>query len=158
MQTHKIQQIVPGYAVSEVQLVYKNRVPYTTRPTIKSSKDAYPLFLGTWDSNKIDLQEQFKVLFLNRCNQALAIAEISCGGITGTVVDTRLILSTALKLHATVLVLCHNHPSGNLSPSVQDEKLTETIKNAAVLLDIRILDHLILSSEGYYSFADEGKL
>lgn len=158
MQIQKVEAIAKDYLVSEVELVYKNRVPYASRPEIKSSKDSYQLFLHYWDANKIDLQEQFKVLFLNRSNHALAIAEISCGGITGTVVDIRLILSTALKLHATVLTLCHNHPSGNLSPSIQDEKITEQIKTAAALLDIRLLDHLILSSDGYYSFADEGKI
>lgn len=158
MQTKKLEATAKEYTVSEVELVYKNRVPYADRPEIKSSRDSYQLFLSAWDQNKIDLQEQFKVLFLNRSNQALAISEISCGGITGTVVDIRLILSTALKLHATVMILCHNHPSGKLSPSIQDEKITEQIKNASALLDIRLLDHLILSSEGYFSFADEGKL
>ena len=83
---------------------------------------------------------------------------VSQGGMTGTVADTRIILKKALEAKATSIVLCHNHPSGNLMPSKADEDLTNKIKQAALLLDIKVLDHLIVSEEGYYSFADEGNL
>ncbi|MBY0482605.1 MAG: JAB domain-containing protein, partial [Chitinophagaceae bacterium] len=102
--------------------------------------------------------EQFKVLYLNRGNKVLAIIEISSGGISGTVADPRLIFAAALKLNASSLILCHNHPSGNLSPSEADKILTEKISRAGKLLDVQVIDHIILSSEGYFSFIDQGLL
>src|SRR5690606_31416755 len=100
----------------------------------------------------------FVVVFLNRANKIMGTEIISQGGITGTVVDTRIIMKRALEERATSLVICHNHPSGNLMPSKADTLLTEKIKQAACLLDIILLDHLIVSEEGYYSFADDGML
>ena len=84
--------------------------------------------------------------------------QLSKGGITGTIADVRLILSVALKTLATGLILAHNHPSGNLKPSEADIQLTQKVKDAAKLLDIEVMDHIIISSEGYYSFMDEGIL
>lgn len=102
--------------------------------------------------------EVFAVVFLNRANKINHFEIISRGGITGTVADPRLILKKALEEGATSIVLTHNHPSGNLKPSRADEELTEKIKQAAGYFDIRVLDHIIVSDEGYYSFADEGIL
>ncbi|MEI7734651.1 MAG: DNA repair protein RadC [Ferruginibacter sp.] len=102
--------------------------------------------------------EVFAVLFLNRSNKINHFEIISRGGITGTVADPRIILKAALSYDATSLVLCHNHPSGSLKPSRADEELTKKIIEAAKYFDIRILDHIIVSEEGYYSFADEGLL
>ena len=144
--------------VAEVELVYKSRVKASERPQIVSSKDAYELFLALWEEGKLDLVEQFKVLFINRANKVLCVYNVSSGGITGTVADPRLIYSAALKVNAVSLILCHNHPSGALKPSRQDEELTKKIKSAGAFLDMKVLDHLIVSSEGYYSFADEGLL
>ncbi len=103
-------------------------------------------------------REIFFVLFLNRSNKVTGFIKISEGGMTGTVADPRLILTAALLAGASSLVLTHNHPSGSLIPSRQDEQLTEKIKQAARYLDIKVLDHVIISDEGYYSFADEGIL
>lgn len=100
--------------------------------------------------------EVFAVVFLNQASKILAMEIISEGGITGTVADPRIILKKALEKDAVKLVLCHNHPSGSLKPSQADELLTEKIKNAADFMDIKVLDHIIVSDEGYYSFADEG--
>lgn len=144
--------------VAEVELVYRSKVKAYERPGIASSKDAYELFLALWEDGKLDLVEQFKVLFLNRANKVLCVYNVSSGGITGTVADPRLIYAAALKVNAISLILCHNHPSGNLKPSKADELLTEKIKGAGAFLDIKVLDHVIVSSEGYYSFADEGLL
>lgn len=144
--------------VAEVELVYKSKVKASERPGIASSKDAYDILVAIWDEGKMDLVEQFKVLFLNRANKVLCIYNLSSGGITGTVADPRLIYSAALKVNAVSLVLCHNHPSGALRPSRQDEELTQKIKGVGAFLDMKVLDHLIVSSEGYYSFADEGLL
>ena len=102
--------------------------------------------------------EVFAVVFLNRANKINHFEIISKGGITGTVADPRIILKRALEEGATSIVLSHNHPSGNLKPSKADEMLTEKIKEAAKFLDISVIDHIIVSEEGYYSFADEGIL
>jgi len=102
--------------------------------------------------------EVFAVVFLNRANKINHFEIISSGGITGTVADPRIILKKALEEDAVSIILCHNHPSGNLRPSRADELLTVKIKEAANYFDIKVLDHLIVSEEGYYSFADEGVL
>jgi DNA repair protein RadC len=142
--------------VSEIDLIYRSKVKASERPQIKTSKDAADLLRHLWSEDKIDFVEQFKVLFLNRANKVLGIFEVSTGGITGTVADPRLIFVAALKMNCTGILLCHNHPSGNLSPSKPDEDLTLKIKQAGVFLDIKLLDHIIVTSESYYSFADEG--
>lgn len=100
--------------------------------------------------------EVFAVLFLNRANKINHFQVVSQGGITGTVADPRIILKKALEEDAVSLILCHNHPSGALKPSRADEELTFKIKEAARYFDIKVLDHLIVSEEGYFSFADEG--
>ena len=102
--------------------------------------------------------EVFAVLFLNRANKVNHFEIISEGGITGTVADPRIILKKALEEDAVNIILCHNHPSGSLKPSRTDEELTQKIKQAARYFDINVLDHLIVSDSGYYSFADEGIL
>ncbi|NCU04907.1 MAG: JAB domain-containing protein [Chitinophagaceae bacterium] len=144
--------------VAEVELVYRSKVKASERPMIKSSKDAADLLLHHWNESKIDLVEQFKVLLLNRANRVLGIIDISSGGVTGTVADPRLIFVAALKANAVGIIISHNHPSCNLKPSRADEELTQKIKNAGRFLDISVLDHVIVSSEGYFSFADEGLL
>ena len=102
--------------------------------------------------------EVFVALFLNRSHKIISYEIISKGGISGTVADPRIILQKALDAGASSLIICHNHPSGNLQPSQQDDLLTQKIKSAALYFDIKLLDHIIVSEEGYYSFADEGKL
>ena len=146
--------------VSEIDIVYKKKVncKVSERPLIKSSTDVYEILLHYWDQDKIDLLEEFKVLFLNRSNRVLQIYNVSSGGITGTVADPRLILAAALKVASCSIMLAHNHPSTSLKPSKADEELTSKIKYAAQFHDIKVLDHIIVSSEGYYSFADEGVL
>jgi DNA repair protein RadC len=96
---------------------------------------------------------------MNRSNSVLGILEISKGGISGTVTDVRLIFQAAIKANASGIIVCHNHPSGNLNPSESDTKLTQKIKEAGNLMDIQLLDHLILTTDdNYYSFADNGLL
>ena len=142
--------------VAEVELVYKTKVKASERPKVNSSKDIYNILKQVWDENKIDMLEEFKVIFLNRANRVTGVYDASSGGITGTVADPRLILAAAIKSLSVSIVLSHNHPSGNLKPSRADEELTLKIKEAANYHDINVLDHIIISSEGYYSFADEG--
>ena len=100
--------------------------------------------------------EEFWIVYLNNANKVLAREKISTGGITGTLVDTRIIFKKGLEVMATAVILCHNHPSGSLKPSRADEELTLKIKEASRFFDIKVLDHVIVSSEGYFSFADEG--
>ena len=95
-------------------------------------------------------------VFLNRANHVLGYLLVSKGGISGTVVDVRIIMQAALRSNSSSIILCHNHPSGNTQPSREDIKVTEKVKDAAKLLDISLLDHLILTSEKYLSMADEG--
>lgn len=103
--------------------------------------------------------EEFKILLLNRSNKALGIAPISLGGTAGTVTDVKIIMQYALKTNAQAIIICHNHPSGNYKPSESDTKITKKIKDAASLLDLQLMDHLIITPhEGYFSFADNGLL
>lgn len=152
------QQLPDWTRVAEVELVYKTKIKLSERPLIKSSKDIYELIHRLWDDTKINMLEEFKVLLLNKANRVMGLYEVSSGGVTGTVADPRLILAAAIKSLASHIILCHNHPSGNLKPSLADEQLTRKIKEAAMYHDITVLDHIILTSEAYYSFADEGLL
>ena len=146
------------YQVAEIELVYKSKVKASARPKVLTSRDVYEVFKQSWDENKIDFIEQFKIMLLNRSNRVLGIYEVSTGGITGTVADPRIIFTAALKGNAVSIALAHNHPSGDIKPSRQDEALTEKIKNAGLFLDIKVIDHVVISSESYFSFADEGLL
>jgi DNA repair protein RadC len=103
-------------------------------------------------------REVFAVIFLNQANRVNHFEVVSQGGITGTVADPRLILKKALDSHAVNIILCHNHPSGNLKPSKADEDLTFKIREAARFFDIKVIDHIIVSHDGYFSFADEGMM
>jgi DNA repair protein RadC len=102
--------------------------------------------------------EEFWVIFLNRQNKVIDKQKLSQGGMTGTVIDVRLVLKSALEKHATSLIFCHNHPSGNLDPSDADKKITRQLKDAASLMEIPVIDHLIITQAGFFSFADEGML
>lgn len=144
--------------VAEVELVYKTTVKASERPKINSVKDSYQLLKELWNENTIEMQEEFKVMLLNRGNKVIGVYEASAGGLTGTIADPRLILAAAIKSLAVSIILSHNHPSGNLKPSRSDEELTQKIKVAAAYHDIKVIDHIIITSEGYYSFADEGLL
>lgn len=138
------------------------KVSYSTASTpkikITTVNKAFEVLLSLWDLDTLELQEEFKVLLLNRANEVLGIYPLSKGGITGTVVDSRLIFAVALKCNATGIILCHNHPSGNLKPSDADITLTRSIKKCADFLDISLIDHLIITRNGFFSFSNEGKL
>ena len=146
------------YKLAEVELVYKTKVKASERPMVRDSKSMYELLKSCWNNDRIEMMEEFKVVFLNRANRVIGVYHVSSGGITGTVADPRLILAAAIKTLSVSMILSHNHPSGNLLPSRADEELTCKIKEAAKYHDIKLLDHIIMSTEGYYSFADEGLL
>lgn len=123
------------------------------RPKITSSSEAAAIFLPLLADIP---HEEFWVAFLNRSNILIERFQISQGGITGTVTDVRLIMRKALELRAISIIICHNHPSGNMEPSQQDKEITYKIKEAAKFFDIQILDHLVIAGKNYFSFADEG--
>ncbi|MEI2822685.1 MAG: JAB domain-containing protein [Chitinophagaceae bacterium] len=144
--------------VAEVELVYKTTIKLLNGQRLTTLKIAIKLLKELWNENTFEMQEEFKVLLLNRANKVIGVYEASAGGLTGTVADPRLILAAAIKSLAVSIVLSHNHPSGNLKPSRADEELTQKIKAAAAYHDIKVIDHIIITSEGYYSFANEGVL
>lgn len=141
--------------INEIQLKYKPlKQPYT----IKCSQDAYKLLMDNWDLDTIQMFEEFKIILMDRSNTVIGIRTISKGGTSGTVVDAKLIFSIALKALACSIILAHNHPSGQVNPSKADEKLTTKVSEGGKLIDVAVLDHLIVTSMQYYSFADEGLL
>lgn len=127
---------------------------------ITSSKSAEKVLRTAFEltGSQMDLQERFFILLLSRSNHVLGYHLLSSGGTTGTVADVKLAFGLALKCAASAMIIGHNHPSGALRPSQADLRLTENFKKAGELLECPVLDHLILTSEGYYSFADDGKL
>lgn len=125
------------------------------RPKIKESKDAYTLvqpLIGELD------HEEFWVLYLDNSNRVLQKKQLSRGGITATMVDVRLVFKKAIEIASVAIVVCHNHPSGKLKPSASDKELTQKIKQSGDMLDIKLLDHLIITQKEYFSFADNGAL
>lgn len=122
---------------------------------VRCSRDAFELMQGHMADSQY---ESFWVIMMNRANKVLRVTGVSEGGLTGTVVDQRKIFRMAIENHANSLILCHNHPSGNVLPSDADIKLTDKVRRAGELIDIQVLDHIILGDEKYFSFADEGKL
>lgn len=102
--------------------------------------------------------EEFWVLYLSRSNRVMFEECMSKGGVSGTVIDVRLILKRAIELLASSIILVHNHPSGNLNPSPEDNRITTKTKEAALLLDINVLDHLIITPTDYFSYSDNGRI
>jgi DNA repair protein RadC len=145
--------------VNEIKISYKEKITTTTANAIKSSTDAGNLLFDNWDKHTIGLQEAFKVLLLNNSNKVKGVYHLSTGGITGTLVDIRILFAVILKSLSVGIILAHNHPSGKLQPSEADKQLTQKIKKAAVYFDVKVLDHLILIPSGeFYSFSDNGLL
>lgn len=144
------------YKVGEVKLSYKPK--NISKYKVTSSEDAYKYLLSTYKKGTICYKEYFKVLFLNQANQVLGYTLISEGGLTKTTADVRLIFQAALLTNSVALILVHNHPSGNLKPSPEDIRLTKQVREASNFMRIKILDHIIISDTGYYSFTDEGML
>lgn len=144
--------------VSEVELTYKNNVPYNQRQKISNSQGAYEILTNLFPENTMDYRETFIVLYLNRANQVLGYSVISQGGTSNTTVDIKMVIQTALLANASCIMLAHNHPSGNVQPSSDDNRITKRIMEAAKLFDITVLDHLIITNENYYSFTDNGNI
>jgi len=140
--------------IAEIKISYSHIVKPSNQVKITSSKDVYNYVLPLWPD--IDYRESFAVLLLSRSMKILGLSWISLGGVSGTVVDSKIIFQAALLANASSIILIHVHPSGNLNPSDADLKITTKIKEGGKLLDIDVPDHLILTSESYLSMADEG--
>jgi DNA repair protein RadC len=139
------------YNVTEVQLVYKTKIKASDRPKISNMEDAVDIFRKYWSRDRIEHIEEVKILLLNRSNRVLGIATVSQGGISGSVIDERIVLQYAIKSNATGVILAHNHPSGNLDASEADNRITAKIKNSLELIGISLLDHVIITAESQNS-------
>jgi DNA repair protein RadC len=153
----RIKGVGPAKAISILAALELGRrrsvMHYPEKTPVKSSETVYRLFYPLMG----DLEhEEFWLLMLNRANRVLGRFKVSQGGLSGTVIDTRIILKKALDNLASSIIVCHNHPSGNKQPSDADLKITEKLKKAAEMLEIKLLDHVIIADKSYFSFADEG--
>ena len=144
--------------VCEVSVSYSPKVRASQRPQLTTSKEVYELLMKVYDSDTIELKESFKVILLNQANKVLGVHNLSSGGIDGTYADVRSILQIAILTNAVGIIISHNHPSGNTTPSLNDKRLTTAIKQACEIMNIRLTDHIIVTPESYYSFGDEGDL
>lgn len=142
--------------VNEVQLLYRSRSSME-RPMVSNSASAWDL-LRPWFDGCMEMHEEAWVILLDRGNRVKAVMQVSKGGVTGTVVDPKIVFAAALKTLACGLIMAHNHPSGQLRPSEEDIRLTRKLADGARLLDMHLQDHLIVTRTGYYSFADNGML
>lgn len=141
----KIAEINVSYSTNQIDKI-----------KLTNSKEVFNFIISKWNLNIIEFQEESKIILVNRGNFVIGIYDLSKGGISGTVVDIRIILSIALKCNASGIILIHNHPSGNLTPSEADRLITRKLKNACELIDQTLIDHLIISKYDFYSFKQDG--
>lgn len=144
------------FQLSEIKVSYLPKFKAYERPKITQSKDAYEILSNNWDRGTLEMREQMKMILLNRANHVLGLYDVSTGGQAGTVADPKIVFSVALKANAATIILAHNHPSGNLRPSQQDIQITRKMVEAGKTLDLYVIDHLIITTRGYYSFGDDG--
>jgi len=143
--------------LSEIKVAYKSKLKNKVK--ILNSKESFNVLYPLFDKDTIEYQEQFFLLLLNRANIILGWIKLSSGGTASTVVDPKMVFALALQTNACAIIISHNHPSGNIQPSKEDISITKKINTSGQMLEIKLLDHLIISyDEKYYSFADEGVL
>lgn len=145
------------YKIPTIKLSYINDNPIEAT-TIRASKDSAKIFRDSFEPGEIEMQEYFKVLYLSRCSKILGIHTVAMGGCEAAIVDMKILFSGALLAKASTIIVCHNHPSGNLKPSIEDDKLTCQIRDGCKLLGMKLLDHIVLSSTGFYSYMDDSRL
>ena len=143
------------YTLNEITVYYSHKQKMSDQYQIMCSKNVYDLVINDWMID-IDYRESFKVLLLTRSNKVLGIANLFKGGISGVIVDVKMIYQVALTCNASGIILMHNHPSGNLKASAEDMKLTNKVIEVGKVMDLPVLDHLIVTSESYLSMADKG--
>lgn len=143
--------------VAEIEIIYRNTVRPADMRKVTHSRDAFDILKDIW-TDRIEYIEEFVILLMNKANKVLGFTKIAQGGTSACIVDPKCIFQAALKCNASQIILAHNHPSGNTIPSEADRKITQKIKEAGIVLEIAVLDHLIITSDSYYSFADDGGL
>jgi DNA repair protein RadC len=147
------------HSLNEIEIRYRRKPIQQEVRRIQNSSDAIALLRLLYDKNKIHYKEESIAIFLNRNNDVLGFQKLSSGGLTGTIVDARILFSIALKTLSSGIILSHNHPSGNLKPSSQDVSLTHRLRKFGNMIDVCLLDHIIVDDTfNYYSFAEEGTL
>lgn len=142
--------------IAEVKVSYKNTVKAKDRVQVKTSRDAYNALREMYDADEIDYIESSYILLLNHANHVIGKRLLSTGGRSSCIIDTAVVAQISLSKNAHAIILSHNHPSGNLDASQQDIDITRKVKKALDLFDIKVLDHIIVTSDGYMSMADEG--
>lgn len=143
--------------IKEIDISYSYGIAKAERETVTSSRDAHHIFLSMIEKS-IEYKESFLLMVLNNSNEILGVKRVFEGGLNACAVDIRLIFQTILKAHGVGFIICHNHPSGKMQPSQADKDLTNKIQQGAQTLDLKLLDHLIISKDSYLSFADENIL
>ena len=149
------------FKVSEVKLIYKSKIKASKRYQVRRSRDCYYLLTSfCYDLSTIEYRESFKVVLLNNASKVLGVTTLSEGGCDRTIIDIKQVAQACLLANATQAIISHNHPCGTLQPSIDDDMITDKLKKALQVLDIRLIDHIIVSPQGksYYSYSDEGKL
>ena len=144
--------------ISELSLSYRPLVKPSERPLVRQAKDVYEILMGFWNMDSIHLHESFCMMLLNNRKRVLGIVQLSTGGMTGVVADTKMVFGVALKACACSIIVAHNHPGGDTAPSEADISVTRKLAAAGKLLDLKLDDHLIVTTEGYFSFAEQGYL
>ena len=152
----KAQSQNPLFKIAEIRVSYQPKFKASERPKVTQSSDAYKVLINNWDRDMLQLCEQCYIMLLNQANQVIGMREISRGGFAMAIVDPKIVFSIALKGCACAIVIAHSHPSGSLKPSEADFKMTARMVEAGKLLDLVVLDHLIVTKNGYFSFGDEG--
>lgn len=144
------------FSLPEFKLIVNNPYPNVDRITIHGNQDAIDVLKDIWEPGTIELYESVYVIFMNKSMRVLGYIRQAHGSIDSCVFDPRLILATALLSGSTAILVAHNHPSGNTSPSISDETVTRKLKEACSLLNLVFLDHIIITADSYFSFSDEG--
>jgi DNA repair protein RadC len=142
--------------IPQIEIKYKSGIIKVGQ--IKNSEQCYKVMKDMFNADTLEYCEESIVMYMNFANKVIAYDKLSRGGMTGTVIDQRIMFASALKIGATGLIMAHNHPSGTLSPSVQDIEITKEIVKGGDILKIKVLDHLIITADGYYSMADHGDM
>ena len=148
--------MIKNTQVAELLVSYSPNI--VSAQKISNSRETYSLITNYWNLNTIEMQEEVKVILLNKANKVLGIFDLSKGGICSSIIDVKIVLSIALKTLASGIIIVHNHPSTNLTPSKADIDITQKLKSACKIMEILLLDHLIITKEDYFSFADDGLL
>lgn len=152
-------QVNTAFAVPSLEVQFHTPKGMETRSRVISPDTAQEIFRSTWPPNTMNFQEVFRIMFLNRNHAIIGVYDAFRGGISATVIDPKIVMGVAVQVCASSFICAHNHPSGNLQPSQADIQITQKLQAAGMLLDIKLLDHMIFSPHGsYYSMADEGKL